>query len=172
MSLELTSNPSPEDEIKVVDGIRSFNRLHMPSDVEPLCVFDRIENGEIIAGLAGKTYWNYLEVSFLWVAESHRHQGRASAMMKAAEEEALRRGCRNILLDTYSFQALDFYEKLVFSKFGTLSDFSGEQTRYFLHKELQPAAGELDSTLFSEDLVATRRRILRFDENENPVHPQ
>ena len=142
MSLELTSNPSPEDELKVVDGIRAFNRLHMSGDVEPLCIFDRIGSGEIIAGLTGKTYWNYLDISFLWVAESHRHQGRASAMMKVAEEEALKRGCHNILLDTYSFQALDFYEKLGFSEFGTLSDFSGEQARHYLHKKLQPVAGE------------------------------
>lgn len=142
MRLELTSNPTPEDESKVVEGTRAFNRLHMPKDVEPLCIFDRLASGEIIAGLTGKTYWNYLEVSFLWVDESHRHQGRASAIMQMAEEEALKRGCRNVLLDTYSFQALDFYKKLGFSEFGTLSDFSGDQTRHYLHKPLQTIAGE------------------------------
>ena len=137
MSIELTSNPTSEDESTVIEGTRAFNQLHMPKDVEPLCVFDRLENGEIIAGLTGKTYWNYLEVAFLWVADSHRNQGRASAIMKVAEEEAIRRGCHNILLDTYSFQALEFYEKLGYSEFGILDDFSGDRSRHYLHKRLQ-----------------------------------
>jgi ribosomal protein S18 acetylase RimI-like enzyme len=34
--------------------------------------------------------------------------------MAAAESEAVRRGCRQLLLTTFSFQAPDFYRKLGF----------------------------------------------------------
>lgn len=147
MSLEVTSEPSPEDEARVIDGTRGFNLEHMPKDVKPLCVFDRLPSGEIVAGLTGKTYWNYLDIAFLWVADAYRNQGRATAIMKAAESEAAERGCQHVLLDTYSFQALEFYKRLGYEEYGTLEHFTGEQTRHYLRKGLQPNRGEQDVDL-------------------------
>lgn len=137
MSLEVTSDPNREDESKIIEGTRAYNGFFMPKDFEPLCVFDRLKSGEIVAGLTGKTYWNYLDIGFLWVADSYRNQGRATAIIKAAEEEALKRGCRNVLLDTYSFQALGFYKKLGYREYGCLNGFSGNHSRHYLHKQLQ-----------------------------------
>ena len=138
MSLELTSHPDPADELLVVNGTRGFNLKHMPKDFRPLCIFDRLDSGEIAGGLTGKTYWNYLEIMFLWVAEALRGQGRATAMLRAAENEAVRRGCQHALLDTYSFQALEFYRKNGYEEFGTLDHFTGGHTRHYLRKRLQP----------------------------------
>jgi GNAT superfamily N-acetyltransferase len=144
MSLEVTSDPNPEDEWKIIEGTRTYNRIHMPKDLEPLCIFDRLDSGEIVAGLTGKTYWNYLDIGFLWVADAYRNQGRATAIMRAAEEEALRRGCFNVLLDTYSFQALGFYEKLGYREYGSLNGFTGARTRHYLRKQL-PSTGKQGS---------------------------
>ncbi|MEM7696838.1 MAG: GNAT family N-acetyltransferase [Verrucomicrobiota bacterium] len=142
MNLDVTSDPSPEDEARVVDGTRGFNLKHMPKDVKPLCVFDRLPSGEIIAGLTGKTYWNYLDIAFLWVAEAYRNQGRATAIVEAAENEAAKRGCQYVLLDTYSFQALEFYKKLGYEEYGTLDHFTGNQKRHYLRKGLQTNLGQ------------------------------
>lgn len=92
MSIEVTSTPNPEDENRVIDETRSFNLKHMPKDVKSLCVFDRLASGEIVGGLTGKTYWNYLDIAFLWVADVYRNEGRATAIVKAAENEAIQRG--------------------------------------------------------------------------------
>ncbi|MGJ8678596.1 MAG: GNAT family N-acetyltransferase [Akkermansiaceae bacterium] len=142
MSLEVTSDSNPEDEAWVVKGTRAFNLQQMPKDVKPLCIFDRLNSGEIVAGLIGKTYWNSLDIAFLWVADSYRNQGRATAIMHAAENEAGIRRCKFVLLDTYSFQALEFYEKLGFREFGTLDHFTGEHTRHYLTKRLPQDPGE------------------------------
>ncbi|MGJ8658086.1 MAG: GNAT family N-acetyltransferase [Akkermansiaceae bacterium] len=136
MNIEITSEAKREDEAAIIDGTRAHNRHHMPPDVEALCVFDRLDNGDIVAGLTGKTYWNYLDIGYLWVAEAYRGQGRATAIIQLAEAEALRRGCNNVLLDTYSFQALGFYENLGYREFGGIDDFSGGQTRHYLRKKL------------------------------------
>lgn len=42
----------------------------MPNDVKSLSVFARAEDGRIVDGFTSKTYWNYLDVSFLWVHEN------------------------------------------------------------------------------------------------------
>ncbi|MEJ6829305.1 MAG: GNAT family N-acetyltransferase [Akkermansiaceae bacterium] len=136
MNLEITSKPSRKDQATVIEGTRNHNQLHTPSDYAPLCIFDRLESGEIIAGLTAKTYWNYLDIAYLWVAEPYRKQGKAPPILKAAENEALRRDCHYAILDTYSFQALGFYKKIGYSEFGELDHFSGTNTRHYLRKRL------------------------------------
>jgi hypothetical protein len=53
-----------------------------------------------------------------------------------AEQEAITRGCRGAWLDTFSFQARGFYERLGYAVFGTLDDYPPGQNRIFLHKVL------------------------------------
>ncbi|YCM44151.1 GNAT family N-acetyltransferase [Verrucomicrobiaceae bacterium 227] len=142
MSLEITADAARKDEATVVNGTRAYNQTQTPKDVESLCIFDRLDSGEIVGGLTGKTFWNYLEIAYLWVDEAYRMQGRARAIMIAAENEALKRGCHNVLLDTYSFQALAFYKGLGYVEFGEIDDFSGEHTRYYLRKRLSPPSGD------------------------------
>ena len=141
MKIEVTSSPSEEDEAYVVAQTRAYNEAFMPNDVKSLCVFARAEDGRIVGGLTGKTYWNYLDVSFLWVHEKYRRAGHATALIAAAETEALNRGCSNVLLDTFSFQALGFYKKLGYAEFGRLSGFTGNHERHYLHKSLAKKSG-------------------------------
>jgi GNAT superfamily N-acetyltransferase len=136
MKIDVTSSPSEKDEAYIVSKTREYNSTYMPADVKPLCVFARDSNRNIVGGLTGKTYWNYLDVSFLWVQEDKRKSGHATALMSAAEEEARRRACSNVLLDTFSFQARGFYMKLGYKEFGRISGFSGNHKRHYLFKAL------------------------------------
>jgi ribosomal protein S18 acetylase RimI-like enzyme len=139
MIFEVTDTPEPEDEVFVANQTHAYNATFIAKDVRRLCVFARTEDGTIIGGLTGKTYWLYLEVAFLWVSELHRHAGHGSKLMLAAEAEARQRGCKHALLDTYSFQALGFYQKLGYREFGRLADFGGKHERYYMHKEIEVA---------------------------------
>jgi GNAT superfamily N-acetyltransferase len=136
MALEVTDAPSEADEQFVIEQTRAYNRRFTARDVRRLCVFARGNDGSIIGGLSGMTYWQYLEVSYLWVGEEHRGSGHASRIMAAAEAEAIRRGCKHAVVDTFSFQALGFYLRLGYLEFGRLSGFSGEHERHYLHKAL------------------------------------
>ena len=57
-------------------------------------------------------------------------------LMAAAEAEALRRGCRHMWLDTYSFQARPFYEQFGFEVFAQLDGPAPIYPRYFMKKVL------------------------------------
>lgn len=136
MELEITSTPRVEDEEFVIAKTREYNRNFAENDLKSLCVFVRDDAGEIVGGLTGRTYWQYLDIAYLWVAERHRSRGYATKIMDAAESEALRRGCRRAFLDTLSFQALGFYQKRGYAEFGRLSGFSGKHERHYLWKRL------------------------------------
>src|SRR5438552_2991908 len=69
----------------------------------------RNEAGEIIAAFDGHTWGSCCVVAHLWVHESHRGQGLGVALLRAAEAEATRRGCEQVVLSTHSFQAPAFY---------------------------------------------------------------
>jgi len=60
-----------------------------------------------------------------------------------AEEEARRRGCHSVHLDTLSFQALPFYQKHGYAVFGALENHPVGHTRYFLKKKLDQSPDQV-----------------------------
>ena len=75
-------------------------------------------NGQIVAGLAGETYCGWLFVKYLWVSGRLRGQGIGRELMHA-ETCARERGCHSAWLDTYSFQAREFFEKPSYEEFNS-----------------------------------------------------
>jgi ribosomal protein S18 acetylase RimI-like enzyme len=132
MRIELTDSPDDCDEALVIAQTRAYNAAFTSEDVRSLCVFIRDDEGRVIGGVTAKTYWEYLEIQFLWVHKHHRDTELGSELMVAAEAEAARRGCKHAFLDTLSFQALGFYTKLGYAEFGRLSGFGGRHERHFL----------------------------------------
>ncbi len=111
-TLEIEDAPDPEDERFVHERLSEYNRAHVGSENhQRLVIFLRDADGSIVAGLLGDTYWGWLSVGILWVHERLRGRGYGQRLLKAAEEEALRRGCHHAHLDTMDFQALPFYVK-------------------------------------------------------------
>ena len=76
----------------------------------------------------------------VWIDEPHRRGGHGEALMRRAEGIARELGCHSVWLDTFSFQAPGFYEKLGYEVFGRLDDFGGH-SRFFLRRTLGPTPG-------------------------------
>ncbi len=126
---------------KVVEHLRNsltaFNRVHAGHDEhKDLLIAVRDENENIIGGLLGGTYYGYLHVDVLWVDEGYRRRGYGLRMLRAAEHEAIQRGCRYAHLDTHGFQALPFYEKHGYHVVGELKDLPPGDSKYLMRKEL------------------------------------
>ena len=136
MEFQVPVAPIEADDEYIIAKTREFNERFVPNDYDPLSVYCRDTNGTIVGGLTGKTYWNYLDIEFLWVEDAYRKQGLAAEIMCRAEAEAVRRGCGFSMLDTYEFQALGFYLKQGYEKFGQLEDYCGKYERYYLRKVL------------------------------------
>ncbi|WP_407481784.1 GNAT family N-acetyltransferase [Elizabethkingia meningoseptica] len=101
-------------------------------DVE-IIIYDQ---HEIIGGIIGRSLWGTLEIKRLAVHPDYRHKGIGSKLIAAAEEEAKKRKCGYLSLNTFSYQAPEFYEKLGFIKIGTEKDFPRGFERYFYQKKI------------------------------------
>jgi GNAT superfamily N-acetyltransferase len=72
--------------------------------------------GDIIAGFNGHTWGRCCELSNVWVHDAHRGHGLGTLLLRAAETEAVARGCVRVLLATHSFQAPGLYERLGYQR--------------------------------------------------------
>jgi GNAT superfamily N-acetyltransferase len=102
----------------------------------PVVFFLRAESGEVLGGLLGDIWAGWLHIRTLVVAAPARGQGFGRELMKRAEAYALGRGCTDALLDTFSFQARPFYEKLGYRVFGLLENHPAGHRHYFMTKRL------------------------------------
>lgn len=95
------------------------------------------ENGEIIAGINAEMYgWNILYIGVLFIAKDNRLQGLGSRLLNHVENEAKALGATLAHLDTFDFQAKDFYLKHGYEIFGELNDCPKNHKRYYLSKKL------------------------------------
>ena len=125
----------------ICDRLVEFNLTRVPKTQETdfVNINKKIvnENGQIIAGCLAKMYcWNVIYIDILWIDEAYRKQGLGSKMLKEIECIALEEGCHLIHLDTFDFQAKDFYIKHGYEVFGVLEDCPKEHCRYYLKKTI------------------------------------
>jgi GNAT superfamily N-acetyltransferase len=131
--IEKTLGPAKRELFK---ALKAYNDAALgKSDYRPFAVTIR-NKGKIVAGLVADTYWGWMYVNVLWVAEGHRRKGWGQALLGKAEAEARERGVRNVFLDSFSFQAPQFYAKLGYREFGRLNDFPSGHSRHWMTKAL------------------------------------
>jgi GNAT superfamily N-acetyltransferase len=136
LQLEIDDAPGPEDIGALVAGLAAYNAVHAGGErPRPIGVFAR-RGGQIVGGADGRTFMGWLYVAHLWVADHQRGTGLGSRVLTSIEQAALARGCRAVWLDTLSFQAPGFYEKLGYAEFARSADPSTGHARHFFSKEL------------------------------------
>jgi GNAT superfamily N-acetyltransferase len=118
-------------------GIADYNKLQAGDDRgKNLCFVLKGLNQEIVGGVIGATYWDWLFINLMWIKEELRGRGYGHRLLTLAEDEARQRGAKNAYLDTFSFQAPDFYKRHGYQIFGQLQDFPAGHQRFFLTKQL------------------------------------
>jgi GNAT superfamily N-acetyltransferase len=133
------ADPSSSDAEFLEDRLYEFNAGTTGiNGGRMLGVFLRDEAGVIVAGATGHTWGEAGELRQVWVAPSLRGRGVGRRLMMEAEAEALRRGCRQLVLTTYSFQAPEFYRKLGFEVVSEILDWPRGHSHLTLRKCLAP----------------------------------
>jgi len=131
-----SAEPTPDDMQCLEDRIYEFNSsVTGIGDGELLAFFVR-EGDRIVAGICGNTWGGTCELRQFWVEESLRNRGFGTKLFQAAEQEARRRGCGQIILMTFSFQAPGFYRKHGFEVLATIDDHPRGYQNILMRKRL------------------------------------
>lgn len=118
-------------------GVGTYNKEQAgDNQFQRLCYVLQENSEEILGGVISEVYWEWLYIDLLWVKEELRGRGYGRQLMETVENKAREQGAKNAYLDTFSFQAPVFYEKLGYQVYGKLQDFPPGQERFFMKKEL------------------------------------
>ena len=138
--MAVEDEPEAEDVQVLAQGLTQHSLPHTGvRGFRPIGVFLRDEQGKVVGGVWGYINWNWLYVNLVWASESLRGQGYGKQMLLALEGVARERGCEYAHLDTFSYQARPFYERLGYEVFATLEEYPPGHQRYFMKKRLQEA---------------------------------
>jgi GNAT superfamily N-acetyltransferase len=144
--ITLTDTPDSKMIKALVKKLMHFNKISsgVPHDHRALAIFvTHPDTNELLGGLWGESAYSYLHIDLLYLPEDLRGGGLGRQLMLQAEEEATNRDCHTVWLDTFTFQARGFYERLGYTVFGTLNDFPPGHSRFFLKKSVKIASASL-----------------------------
>jgi ribosomal protein S18 acetylase RimI-like enzyme len=104
----------PADAAQAVGaGLDAFNDAAAPLyEVAPLACVARDAAGTVVGAALGRRWGRCAELQQLWIDPARRGGGLGRALMAGFEDEAARRGCDRVFLDTFDFQAPAFYRAL------------------------------------------------------------
>ena len=141
-SWQITSTPLSEDAELVTQGVFDYGRsLASGGGAQALACFVR-EGESVIGGAIGRTEYDRLFVSSLWVSERYRGQGIGSDILSRMEREAADRGCRDALIETLIDANVVLYDRLGYKSVATITNYVGPFTRHILVKDLSSNRGE------------------------------
>lgn len=137
LSLDVTADPAEAEVALIERELTAYNAAFGPtSDHRPLAVLVRDAAGVARGGVTGHTDRGWLYLDCFWLPDGLRRGGWGGRVLRAAEAEALGRGCRHARLFTYSFQARGFYERHGYAVFGILEGFPPGHSQIWLRKDL------------------------------------
>ena len=125
-------------DMAVLEGLGNNIYEHLGS-VElgkPIKIFLQDQSGKVMGGVIADCFGGWVYISLLWVDKALRNLGYGTQLIQMVETEAIQLGCRHAHLDTYSFEARPFYERLGYELFATLNDYPPGYKKYFLMKRL------------------------------------
>ncbi|MBB3239669.1 GNAT superfamily N-acetyltransferase [Pseudomonas sp. Tn43] len=137
LRIELSKNATQEERDAILTPLRAYNASKTGTTVsEQIALLVRNDRDEILGGLYGRVFYQWFFIELLSVPELARGQGMGSKLMQMAEELAREKECIGIWLDTFDFQAPEFYKKHGYSELGHIADYPPGHKRFFFQKRL------------------------------------
>jgi ribosomal protein S18 acetylase RimI-like enzyme len=121
--IEIEDQPDEQDRSLIDEGLDSFNSSAAgPDNAQDLWIMARGNSNDLLGGLKGRTFYGWLFIEWLWVSPAARGQGIGVELLRKAEDAAQKRQCIGAYVDTYSFQAPNFYRHNGYEEFARIAD--------------------------------------------------
>ena len=130
----LIKKNTEDDNEKIHHMIQEYNSSYMCDSGDFSCHIE--ENGQLVAGIVAEAVFDTLEVEFLCVREPHRKKGYGRALLGHVENMARDNGIKRVILNTYSFQAPDFYRSMSYTELFCIDPCFKDSKQYYFIKHL------------------------------------
>ena len=138
LRIEFSPTPTEEERQAILLPLRAYNASKADGAIpENIALLVRDENDQILGGLYARLFYQWLFIDLLSVPEQARGQGMGTQLMQMAEDLARERKCIGLWLDTFEFQAPDFYRKCGYSEIGHIADYPPGHKHFFFQKRLK-----------------------------------
>lgn len=104
--------------------------------VQPVRLDVRDRHGRLVAGIRSYVFVYWLQTDVLWVAEDQRGKGLGARLLGMAEAQGKALGARNAKLETFEWQARDFYLKQGYGEYARIDDYIQDQYLALMRKSL------------------------------------
>lgn len=141
MKIEIDLKPTEKDAQLLSKGIDDFNHAVIPNlesiqEEVKFFVFVRDEKQKIVGGIRAICFWNTLHIELFWLSEACRGKGAGRDLITKAEQFAVENGCDKAFVETTSWQAKPFYEKMGYQLMATLQGRPKGYASHYLTKEI------------------------------------
>jgi GNAT superfamily N-acetyltransferase len=138
ITINFEPDASKEDKTAAIAILREFNRQFYPQPQwQAINIFARDLSKKIVGGIFGEIGCGWLHIEILAIDKKLRRKGIGSALLETAEQEGKRQGCIGVYLETFEFQAREFYERHGYAVFGVQENYPVGFKRYFMQKLLE-----------------------------------
>ncbi|SEN01670.1 Acetyltransferase (GNAT) family protein [Pseudomonas sp. ok272] len=138
LRIELSLAPTAEERLAILEPLRAYNIAKAgDGQYQQIALLVRDEHSdEVVGGLFARLFYHWLYIDLLSVPEQLRGQGIGSQLMHKIEAQARQHSCIGMYLDTFDFQAPDFYRRHGFIEVGQIADYPPGGKRFFFQKRL------------------------------------
>jgi GNAT superfamily N-acetyltransferase len=133
--IEFVEQPSDKDVEAVLDILgQAAERQHPGGNYRDFGFLLKNAAGVTVGGVTGYVLYQWMAVQYISVAEDLRGSGIGRKLMQEAEAWGRSQSLGGMWLETFAFQAPDFYRKLGFVEFGSIDDHPLGSCRIFFKK--------------------------------------
>jgi mutator protein MutT len=131
--------------------------------------FEIFDDSKFIGAIVIQLFWQQLHIKYLLVEEQYRGQGIARQLMNHALTFGKKRGCHFAFVETMSFQAPEFYQKMGFAIEFSRPGYAENTTFYYLKKSLDSSTTPKKITRMGVYGVAMEKeKILLIKQKRGP----
>ena len=129
-------DPSPAEEAALRNALAQWNvRVTAFRDYAPVNFLLRDSEDRIRGGVLAYVWARWLHVDVVWIEDALRGQGWGKRLLESAHQAGRERGADAAFLDTFSWQARPFYERLGYRVVAEVDMPPGHQ-RFYMVKSL------------------------------------
>lgn len=148
MAWQLLTDPDDSHHDAVTDGLVAHNKAaseavrerfepqHLKTRSAQAYAVD--DEGRLVGGCVGSTedLWRWLTIDLMWVRDDLRGTGLGRHLLTEVENQARDRGCRWAKLNTWEFQAPEFYAACGYEVYAREVDYPPGHVNHLMRKDL------------------------------------